>query len=67
MSKYIEKNPSENSPAVRETGVLAVGNNEQGGPLAMTGGVGTQARAGAAARDKYSKVLFKAKLKVTQY
>ena len=33
----------------------------------MTGGVGTQARAGAAAWDKYSKVLFKAKLKVTQY
>ena len=33
----------------------------------MTGDVGTQARAGAAARDKYSKLLFKAKLKVTQY
>ena len=67
MPEYVGKSPSANGPAVREIGVLAVGDNEQGGPLAMTGDVGTQAHAGAAARDKYSKVLFKATLKVTQY
>ena len=39
----------------------------QGGPLAMTGDVGTQAHMEAAAWDKYSTVLFKAMLKVTQY
>ena len=47
--------------------MLAVGDDEQRSPLAVTGDVGTQARAGAAAPDKYSKVVFKAKLKVTQY
>ena len=67
MPKYVGKSPSENGPAVQEIGVLAVGDDEQGGPLAVTGDVGTQARAGAAAPDKYGKVVFVAKLKVTQY
>ena len=67
MPEYVGKSPSANGPAVWEIGVLAVADSEQGGPLAMTGDVGTQAHAGAATRDKYSKILFKATLKVTQY
>ena len=67
MPEYVGKSPSANGPAVREIGMLAVTDSEQGGLLAMTGDVGTQPHAGAATRDKYSKVLFKAMLKVTQY
>ena len=56
MPEYVGKSPSENGTAIQEIGVLAVGNDEQGGPLAMTGDIGTQAHAGVAARDKYSNL-----------
>ena len=67
MPKYVGKSLSENGLAIQEIGVLAVGDDEQGGLLAVTGDVGTQAHTGEAATDKYSKIIFKAKLKVTQY
>ena len=56
MPEYVGKSPSANGPAVWEIGMLT-----------MTGDVSTQPHAEAATWDKYSKVLFKAMLKVTQY
>ncbi|KAI5985264.1 hypothetical protein EDD15DRAFT_2200722 [Pisolithus albus] len=42
-TEHVEKSPMPNGPAVREICVLAVGDDEQGGMLAVTGVAGTSA------------------------
>ncbi|KAI5985965.1 hypothetical protein EDD15DRAFT_2200344 [Pisolithus albus] len=42
-TEHVEKSPTPNGPAVREICVLAVGDDEQGGMLAVTGVAGTSA------------------------
>ncbi|KIK13277.1 hypothetical protein PISMIDRAFT_18087 [Pisolithus microcarpus 441] len=50
MSHHAEKSPTPNGSAVLEIWVLAVGDDEHGSVLAVTGGVGTFARAGRSDR-----------------
>ena len=40
MPEYVGKSLSVNGAAIQEIGMLAVGNDEQGGLLAMTGDIG---------------------------
>ncbi|KAI6016950.1 hypothetical protein BKA83DRAFT_4481347 [Pisolithus microcarpus] len=52
-TEYVEKSPTPNSPAVREICLLAVGDDEQGGVLTVTGVAGTSA---SRARDAVKQI-----------